>query len=105
MLREYYNAARTGAAVLEKDWYGVVRLDGAERSSWLQGMVSNDVEKLSAGQGCYAAHLTPQGKMVALGDVRSCLTRDSVRRARSDELKAKARYARRAEGGGLSHVR
>jgi folate-binding protein YgfZ len=28
-------------------------------------MVTNDVEKLPAGGGCYAAHLTPQGKIVA----------------------------------------
>jgi folate-binding protein YgfZ len=28
-------------------------------------MVTNDVEKLSPGSGCYAAHLSPQGKIVA----------------------------------------
>jgi folate-binding protein YgfZ len=65
MLREYYKAARESAALFEKDIYGVVRLTGSERVSWLQGMVTNDVEKLHPGQGCYAAHLTPQGKMVA----------------------------------------
>src|SRR5206468_2148841 len=32
---------------------------------WLQGMVTNDVQKLTPGTGCYAAHLTPQGKIVA----------------------------------------
>ena len=42
MLRDDYKAAREGAAVVKKDWYGVVRLTGAERGSWLQGMVSND---------------------------------------------------------------
>src|SRR3954464_6588764 len=65
MLREYYKAARESAALLEEDWYGVVRLTGADRVSWLQGMVSNDVQKLQPGQGCYAAHLTAQGKIVA----------------------------------------
>ena len=30
--------------------------------------MSNDVESLSAGEGCYAAFLTPKGKM--LGDLR-----------------------------------
>src|SRR5205814_5088745 len=58
-------AAREAAALVEKDWYGIVRLTGSERVSWLQGMVTNDVEKLRPGQGCYAAHLTPQGKIVA----------------------------------------
>lgn len=28
-------------------------------------MITNDVAKLPAGRGCYAAHLTPQGKIVA----------------------------------------
>jgi folate-binding protein YgfZ len=32
-------------------------------------MVSNDVEKLAPGSGCYAAHLTPQGKIVAHMDI------------------------------------
>src|SRR5262249_39985640 len=65
MLREYYKAAREAAAVVRKDWYGIVRLTGSDRVSWLQGMVTNDVEKLRPGEGCYAAHLSPQGKMIA----------------------------------------
>lgn len=65
MLREYYKAARESAALVEQDWYGIVGLAGADRISWLQGMVTNDVEKLEPGQGCYAAHLTAQGKIVA----------------------------------------
>src|SRR6266702_8789422 len=65
MLAEYYKAATEGAAVAEKDWLGVVKLTGAERVSWLQGMITNDVQKLAPGTGCYAAHLTPQGKIVA----------------------------------------
>lgn len=65
MLTEYYRAARTHAVLAEKDWFGVVKLTGSERGSWLQGMVTNDVEKLAPGSGCYAAHLTPQGRIVA----------------------------------------
>jgi len=65
MLTEYYHAARYGAALAEMDWYGILKLTGSERASWLQGMVTNDVQKLAPGSGCYAAHLTPQGKIVA----------------------------------------
>ncbi len=65
MLMEYYQAARNEAALVEADWLGIVKLVGSERASWLQGMVTNDVQKLAPGTGCYAAHLTPQGKMVA----------------------------------------
>src|SRR2546428_450419 len=49
----------------DKDWFGIVKLTGTERVPWLQGMLTNDVEKLPSGSGCYAAHLTPQGKIVA----------------------------------------
>ncbi len=44
---------------------GLIRLAGPDRISWLQGMVTNDVEKLLPGQGAYAAHLNAQGKIVA----------------------------------------
>jgi aminomethyltransferase len=65
MLGEYYKAATQAAAVTELDSFGVVKLTGADRVSWLQGMITNDVDKLLPGGGCYAAHLTPQGKIVA----------------------------------------
>jgi folate-binding protein YgfZ len=65
MLSEYYQAARQEAALAEIDWLGVLKLTGNDRASWLQGMVTNDVQKLRPGAGCYAAHLTPQGKIVA----------------------------------------
>ena len=65
MLVEYYQAATDSAALAEKDWFGIVKLTGGDRVPWLQGMVTNDVEKLAPGSGCYAAHLTPQGKIVA----------------------------------------
>jgi folate-binding protein YgfZ len=65
MLTETYKAARETAAIAEKDWSGIVKLTGSERVSWIQGMVTNDVQKLAPGSGCYAAHLTPQGKIVA----------------------------------------
>jgi folate-binding protein YgfZ len=65
MLAEYYRAATEGAAITELDSFGIVKLTGSDRVSWLQGMVTNEVEKLAPGAGCYAAHLTPQGKLVA----------------------------------------
>src|SRR5579884_279257 len=65
MLPEYYEAATRSAALAEKDWFGIIKLTGNDRVSWLQGMVTNDVQKLTPGSGCYAAHLTSQGKIVA----------------------------------------
>lgn len=42
----------------------VLRLTGADRESFLQGLVSNDIRKLADGL-VYAAMLTPQGKYLA----------------------------------------
>ena len=50
-------------------------VSGADRAAYLQGLLTNDVVALKAGQGCYAAYLTAQGRMIAdlhvyeLGDV------------------------------------
>lgn len=65
MVSESYKAATQTSALVEKDWSGLIKLTGTDRVSWLQGMVTNDVGKLAAGTGCYAAHLSPQGKIVA----------------------------------------
>ena len=70
-----YQAARAGAAVLERDDRGRIFVSGVDRASWLQGLLTNDVQALKTGEGCYAAYLTPQGRMIAdvfvyeLGDV------------------------------------
>jgi folate-binding protein YgfZ len=44
---------------------GVIDLRGEDRVRFLHGMVSNDIEKLTAGQGCHAAMLTTKGKLLA----------------------------------------
>jgi folate-binding protein YgfZ len=41
---------------------GVVRLGGADARKLLQGLVSNDVDRLATDRALYAALLTPQGK-------------------------------------------
>jgi folate-binding protein YgfZ len=43
---------------------GVVRVAGPDATVFLQGLVTNDVEKLPQGQWRYAALLTPQGKIL-----------------------------------------
>ena len=37
---------------------------GKDRGAFLQGLLTNDVQSLSAGTGCYSAWLTPQGRML-----------------------------------------
>src|SRR3954471_7253983 len=41
---------------------GILAVSGPDRRSFLQGLVSNDVEKLASGRAVYAALLTAQGK-------------------------------------------
>jgi tRNA-modifying protein YgfZ len=43
---------------------GVVRVAGEDASSFLQGLLTNDVERLRAGEARYAALLSPQGKIL-----------------------------------------
>ena len=63
-----YETLTTACGLLDRSERGKLALTGGEAKSFLQGQVTNDVEALGAGQGCYAAFLTPKGKM--LGDVR-----------------------------------
>jgi tRNA-modifying protein YgfZ len=59
-----HDVLRDGALLVGHGDAGVVRVAGADRATWLQGLLTNDVEALRPGQGCYAAWLTPQGRML-----------------------------------------
>ncbi|MGH9257457.1 MAG: YgfZ/GcvT domain-containing protein, partial [Vicinamibacterales bacterium] len=37
---------------------------GKDRASYLHGLLTNDIRALTPGSGCYAAWLTPQGRML-----------------------------------------
>ena len=39
-------------------------MTGADRRAYLQGLLTNDIEALTPGTGCYAALLTAQGRMI-----------------------------------------
>src|SRR3982750_1424820 len=59
-----YAALIGGAAIVESAGTGRVMLTGPDRRSYLQGLLTNDIEALTAGTGCYAAMLTAQGRMI-----------------------------------------
>jgi folate-binding protein YgfZ len=63
-----YRVITGGCGLLDRSERGKLALSGADAAAFLQGQVTNDVESLSVGAGCYAAFLTPKGKM--LGDLR-----------------------------------
>jgi folate-binding protein YgfZ len=60
-----YDAVGRSAGLVDRSDRALVRVTGADRASWLQGLLTNDVAALSPGRGCYAALLTPQGRMLA----------------------------------------
>src|SRR5262249_43801826 len=60
-----YQAARQSAAMIDRSNRGRLVVSGADRASYLHGLLTNDISALAAGQGCYAAYLTPQGRMIA----------------------------------------
>jgi len=63
-----YRALTEGCGLLDRSERGKLAISGAQAAEFLQGQVTNDVEALPPGAGCYAAFLTPKGKM--LGDLR-----------------------------------
>jgi len=73
--REGYDAAHRRLAVADRGDRAWIVLSGADRRTYLHGLLTNDIATLGAGTGCYSAYLTPQGRMIAdlwvyeLGDV------------------------------------
>jgi folate-binding protein YgfZ len=63
-----YGALTERCGLVDRSERGKLALTGGEAREFLHGQVSNDIEALEPGQGCYAAFLTPKGKM--LGDLR-----------------------------------
>ncbi|HXS68298.1 MAG TPA: hypothetical protein VN761_05610, partial [Candidatus Polarisedimenticolia bacterium] len=56
-------ALRESAGVLDLGFRSRICLTGADRARFLHGQVTNDVNRLRPGEGCYAALVTAKGKM------------------------------------------
>lgn len=86
------------------DHRAVIAVAGDDRVSFLQGLVSQDVEKVEAGRALWSALLTPQGKWLAeffiltdgerlLLDVEAEQREDLIRRLSRFRLRAKVTVA------------
>lgn len=64
-LHDEYEALQGGAGILDRSGRGRIRLTGGDRRTYLQGLLTNDILALAPGQGCYAAFLTPNGRMIS----------------------------------------
>lgn len=62
---EEYASLREGALLVDRSARHRTLFEGARAAEVLTGLVTNDVVALQPGQGCYAAALTPKGKIVA----------------------------------------
>ena len=60
-----YKAALTNGGVVRRADRGVLAVAGADRATWLQGLLTNDIGSLKEGESRYAAYLTPQGRMIS----------------------------------------
>ena len=59
------------------DSRALIRLGGSDWRDFLQGLISNDVERLAPGEARFAGLLTPQGRLLfdlfAIGEAEGCL--------------------------------
>ena len=58
-----YEALTRAVVILDLTFRSRICLTGADRTRFLHGQVTNDVNKLKPGQGCYAALVTAKGKI------------------------------------------
>jgi tRNA-modifying protein YgfZ len=58
-----YELLTESAGVVDRSDRAKLEVRGGEAAEFLQGQVSNDVERLSPGRGCYATLLTHKGKL------------------------------------------
>ena len=75
--QDEYSALTEGCGLVDRSERGKLALTGSEAKGFLQGQVTNDVEGLTPGTGCYAAFLTNKGKM--RGDLRILDRGDELR--------------------------
>ena len=64
---EEHRALREGCGLIDRSERGKLALTGSGSLEFLDGQLTNELAGLRAGEGRYAAFLTPKGKM--LGDV------------------------------------
>ena len=63
-LSDDYRAIHDSAALGALQPRRQIAVAGSDRATYLQGLLTNDITALQAGSGCYAAWLTPQGRLL-----------------------------------------
>src|SRR5262245_39864799 len=60
-----YRVLREGAGMIDRSERGKLLVFGPDALEFLQGQLTNDLEAIDVGQGCYAALLDRKGHMQA----------------------------------------
>jgi len=79
---------------------GLIRIEGPDARAFLQGIVSNDVNKVSQARAVYAALLTPQGKYLHdffIAEFTGALWLDCEAARRDDLLRRLTRFKLRSK--------
>jgi folate-binding protein YgfZ len=63
-ISDQYHALRNAAVIGAVSPRAAIGVGGSDRAAYLQGLLTNDIQALTPGTGCYAAWLTPQGRML-----------------------------------------
>ena len=63
-LSEGYRAIQEQAAIGAVAPRLQIAITGQDRAAYLQGLLTNDIQALAPGKGCYSAWLSPQGRML-----------------------------------------
>jgi tRNA-modifying protein YgfZ len=64
-IESHYRVLREGAGLLDRSARGKIDVLGPDALEYIQGQVTNDVQGLAAGEGCYATLLSPKGRILA----------------------------------------
>src|SRR5580765_6735198 len=71
-LADQYRIIASGAGWFDRRARGRLRFEGRDMLSFLQALVTNDVQALHPGEGVYAAYLTSQGRMLTDLKIHHC---------------------------------
>src|SRR5262245_29755716 len=82
-----FSVMRGSAGLIDLSSCGVIQASGPDRAQFLHRMITNDINALTPGQGCYATFLTPQGRTLA--DMRVYCLEESLLLAVEPDVREK----------------
>ena len=63
-LKSEYEAAKSGIGIHDRSYRGLLEITGADRISWLNNLLTQQVKTLEVGQGCYSFAVNIKGRIL-----------------------------------------